>query len=84
MQKTEKKLFVPILTYIGRKHEQNILKKTVVWRHSVSIFLGENLEPIVYEGEAGRKEVISFGPLKFQMCQHIKKRRTCQGDAADG
>lgn len=49
-------------------------KKTVVWRHLVSIFLGENLEPIVYEGEAGRKEVISFGPLKFQMCQPIKKR----------
>lgn len=73
MQKTEKKLFVPIVTYIGRKHEQNIKKKkkTVVWRQLVSILLGENLEPIVFESEAGRKEVISFGPLKFQMCQHI-------------
>lgn len=73
MQKTEKKLFVPIVTYIGRKHEQNIFlkKKTVVWRHLVSILLGENLEPIVFESEAGRKEVISFGPIKFQMCQHI-------------
>lgn len=58
MQKMEKRVFLPILTYVGRKHEQNIKKKkaTVVWRHLVNISLGENLEAIVYEGEAGRKE----------------------------
>lgn len=55
-----------------------------MWRHLVNILLGENLEPIVYKGEAGKNEVISFGPLKFQMCQHVKERWTCQGDAADG